>query len=110
VLKRFHFARFGAILGTKMLHMLLQRRLPLTLALLLSAYSAEAFFTSPRFATIRPTQATNRVRVFSENDITQGFAELSEEAPFSLQDRVLEVCHINILYSPLILLPLYALP
>lgn len=71
--------------------MLAHRRLFLLLALALSTYSVNGFLPSPRFATAKATLATNKIRAFSENDITQGFAELAEEAPFSLQDRVLEV-------------------
>jgi len=71
--------------------MLAQRRLSLLLALILSTYSVDGFLASHRFATAKATLTTNKIRTFSENDITHGFAELSEEAPFSLQDRVLEV-------------------
>lgn len=74
--------------------MLFQRRLAVAWAFALSSFSAHAFTPSRSFRAAKGRLATNGVRLCSslvENDITQGFAELSEEAPFSLQDRVLEV-------------------
>jgi hypothetical protein len=76
---------------------LFHRRLAVAWALALNLFSAHAFAPRRSFRTAKGSTATKNVRLCSslaENDITQGFAELSEEAPFSLQDRVLEVRYL----------------